>query len=673
MLKNYFKIAWRNILQHKSYSIINIFGLMIGMCACILIGLYVKEELSFDNFHQNGDRIAAISTDHAFFGYMLSTPFPLADAINSQISEAEAATRLNHSNPLKLGVDENNFVEIDNIRYAEPSFFDVFSYQLIQGNEQQSLAAPNQIILTEESSRNLFGNNNPIGKNIAWVKQDTMIYLEVTGVIENPPVNTAIPFNGLLSFNTLSENQRPVNGWGMYSFSTYVLFNNQKALQQSSEDLEAIAGANHDNDVPVFSAIPLTELHLSELTYNSGFTGNVKYIYFFTTIALFILLIASVNYINLSTAQVAMRSRETGIRKTLGAKREQITFQFLGESILLALGAYILSVSLSGFALPFFNTLFGTNLVWDESQLFLLYMAFGAILVGGLAGVYPALYLSRFSPSEVLKSKLPSGTSGSFLRKSLVVTQFTIALILITGSLVIYKQIQFTQQKDLGFVGEQVVVIDLPNSQAWKARQSLRDKVISHPGVMEATVANGAPGEFNVRLSHSPERLSADEKADYKEGIAMAPGIVDHNFIDVLDIHLLAGRNFSQSHPSDYDRGYILNKKAAELLGWTPEEAVGRNFNLSNDGEVIGVVENFHISSLHREIEPVVLQMHEGNWFSDGMLLARLQPDRIKETMNFLEAEIAKFSLHQSFNYEFLDDKFNAMYRTELRLGRVVA
>jgi putative ABC transport system permease protein len=673
MIKNYFKIAFRNIRQHKSYAIINVFGLMVGMSACILIGMYVKEELSYDDFHQNSDRIAAISTDHAFFGNMQTTPFPLADAISSQIPQAEVATRMNQSNPIRLSIDETNFIEISDVKYAEPTFFEVFSYDLIQGNKQKVLEAPNQIVLSSQTSKRLFGDMNPVGERIAWAKQDTVISLEVSGVIENPPGNTAIQFNALLSFNTLSESQRPVDGWGRYSFSTFVLFKDAKALQQSTENLASIAEANHGANVPVFSPIPITELHLSELTQNAGFTGNVKYIYFFTTIALFILLIAGVNYINLSTARVATRSRETGIRKTLGARREQITFQFLGESILLALGAFVLSVSLTGFILPFFNSLFGTDLIWADNRFFLLYMALGAILVGILAGIYPALYLSRFSPSDVLKNKLPSGAS-SILRKSLVVSQFAIALILITGSLVINKQLQFTQSKDLGFEGEQVVVIELPNSQAWQARQTLRNNMISHAGVLEATVANGAPGEFNMRISHGPERFSPEAQTDSEEAITVAPGVIDYHFIDVLDIELLAGRNFSQEYASDFDRGYILNKKAAELLGWTPQEAIGKSFNLSNEGEVIGVAENFHLSSLHYGIDPVVLQMHEASsWSSNGMLLARLHPDHIPETMEFLKAEIAEFSLHQPFSYEFLDNKFDSMYRTEQRLGRVVA
>jgi putative ABC transport system permease protein len=255
MIPNYFKIAWRNILQHKSYSIINVFGLMVGMSACILIGMYVKEELSFDTFHQNSDRIAAISTEHAFFGNMVSTPYPLADAISSQVPEAIATTRLHHSDPLRLRKDENNFIEIRDIRYAESSFFEVFSYQLILGSEQQSLSAPNQIVLTEESSRKLFGDENPLGKSIAWAQQDTLIYLDVTGVVENPPENTALPFNGLLSFNTLNESRRPVDGWGMYSFSTFVLFNSPEAVQRSTEKLASIAEANHDQNIPEFSAI----------------------------------------------------------------------------------------------------------------------------------------------------------------------------------------------------------------------------------------------------------------------------------------------------------------------------------------------------------------------------------------------------------------------------------
>jgi putative ABC transport system permease protein len=674
MLFNYLKITFRNILKHKSYSAINVFGLMIGMTACILIGMYIKEELSFDDFHENKDRIAVIAIDHAYFGTMATTPYPLADAISSQIPEAEAATRFGYSSNMLLSKDDrSNFIEISQVKYAEPSFFDVFSYELISGNQKTALSAPNQVVLSSESSKKIFGDTNPVGKSIAWAQRDTVVFLEVSGVIEDTPANTAVPFNALISFNTLSERRRPVNGWGNYSFSTFALFKNAEALENSHESLASIAEANNKGHIPVFFTIPITEFHLSESSRNSGFTGDVKYLYFFSTIALFILLIACVNYVNLSTARIGTRARETGIRKTLGARREQITFQFLSESVLLSLAAFLLSVSLTGFILPFFNSLFGTELVWAENRLFLLYMAIAAIFIGILAGTYPALYLSRFSPSKVLKSKLPSGSSGSLIRNSLVVSQFAIALILIAGSLVIYKQLQFTQNKDLGFSGEQVVVIDLPNSQAWQARQSLRDNVRSHAGVLDATLANGAPGDFNVRLSLRPGELTSDAKTDSDEGISIAPGVVDEGFVDVLNIELLAGRNFSQEYTSDFDRGYLINQKTAELLGWTPKEAIGKNFKLSNEGVVVGVVENFHLTSLHEEIEPIVLQMHEGRmWRNQGLLLARLQPDRITETMEFLKSEIATFSQYQQFTYEFLDDKFDAMYRTEKRLGNIV-
>jgi len=674
MLNNYIKIAWRNLLRHKSNTFINLSGLAVGLACCILIALYAREELSYDRFHENSDSIVTLGVEHKQFGTMISTPYPLAMALEEEVPEVERATRLRSIQNLNLSRDGQDYITIDQIQYSEPGFFDIFSFDLLYGNKEFALEAPGQIVLTKRTSQQLFGEINTVGESIYWMQEDTTIVLEISGIVDNPPQNSSITFDALVSFETFPERYRKPGSWGAYSFSTYALLNGPEARNVLDEHLDVIANRHYDNANSKFISIPLTSLHLSEMSYNSGFTGNAKYLYLFGSVALFILIIACVNYVNLSTAKVSLRAKEVGVRKTAGAGKGQLAMQFLSESVLLSFGAYLLALLLAEVAMPWFNQLFGTHITGGENTMFLIWLGLGATGVGLLAGVYPALYLSGFSPSVILRKNLPGGRSGSMLRKGLVVGQFGIALVLIMGSMVIYEQLRFTQSKDLGFDGEQVVAINLPTQQAWQMRHTLRDRAASHAGVAGAAVANGSPGNFHIRLSDDPETLSPDNRAQTEEGITIAPAVVDYDFIEVLDIELLAGRNFSREYPSDQERAYILNRKAAAELGWSPEDAVGRRFTLDNEGEVIGVIENFHIASFHRDIEPVVLQIHEsGGWSSPGRLLARLQSDRIPEAMNFLEKEIAVYAPNLSFSYEFLDEKFDAMYRTERRLGQIVS
>lgn len=674
MIKNYIKIAWRNLVRHKSNTIINLSGLSVGLACCILISLYAREELSYDRFHENSDSIITLSVEHQQFGTMISTPYPLATALEEEVPGVERATRLTSIQNLNLSRDGQDYITIDQMRYSEPGFFDIFSFDLLYGNKDYALEAPGQIVLTKRISQQLFGEINTVGESVYWMQKDTTIVLEISGIVDNPPQNSSITFDALVSFETFPERYRQPDSWGAYSFSTFALLNRPEARNVLDEHLEVIASRHYDNANSRFLSIPLTSLHLSDVSYNNGFTGNAKYLYLFGSVALFILIIACVNYVNLSTAKVSLRAKEVGIRKTAGAGKGQLAMQFLSESVVLSFGAYLMALLLAEVSLPWFNQLFGTHIMSGENTMFLIWLGLGAIVVGFLAGIYPALYLSGFSPSAILRNSLPGGRSGVILRKGLVVSQFSIALVLIMGSMVIYEQLRFAQTRDLGFNGEQVVAINLPTQQAWQMRHTLRDRAASHAGVAGAAVANGSPGNFNIRLTHAPETFSPENRAETEKGISVAPAVVDYDFIELLDIELLAGRNFSAEYASDQDRAYVLNRKAVEELGWSPKDAIGRRFTLDNEGEVIGVVENFHIASLHRKIEPVVLQIHESdNWAGTGLLLARLHPDRIPEAMNFLEKEVAGYAPNLSFNYEFLDEKFDAMYRTEHRLGQIVS
>ncbi|MGF1671133.1 MAG: ABC transporter permease [Balneolaceae bacterium] len=674
MLKNYIKIAWRNLVRQKSSTIINLSGLAVGFACCILIALYAREELSYDRFHEHADRIAAVGVEHPQFGTMLSTPYPLVTALEEEVPEVEKATRLQQIRNMNLSENGQDYIEIDEARYAEPDFFEIFSFELIYGNTDHVLKAPGEIVLTRTSSERLFGESNSIGKSVYWIQRDTTVILQVSGVVKEPPQNSSISFQALISMNTIEERYRDPSSWGAFSYQTYAMVSSPSDFKTLPDRFQKLAERQYENTSRNFVAYPLSSLHLSDVSHSTGFTGNIKYLYLFGSVAVFILLIACINYINLSTARVSLRSKEIGIRKTAGAGKGQLAVQFLSESVLLSVGAYALALLLAELALPLFRQLFGTHIDGSTDMIFLLWLGVGAVATGLVAGIYPSLYLAGISPSTILRNNLPAAGSGVLLRKGLVVGQFGIALILIMGAMVIYEQLQFAQTKDLGFDGEQVVVVQLPNQQSWQARNILHQQVDSHAGIRGVTVANGAPGSFYIRESFSSKTLSPESRTGPDEVISIAPAVVDYDFIDVLDIQLLAGRNFSEQNVSDPGRAVILNKKAAELLGWSPEEAIGKPFMFDDrEGEVIGVVENFHIASLHREIEPIVLQLHESSsWSAAGLLLARLDPDEIPQSMNFLKDEIAKYAPNLALKYEFLDDKFDAMYRTELRLGQVV-
>ncbi len=679
MLKNYLKIAWRNLTHHKSYTLINLFGLAVGMACCVLISLYIKEELSYDRFHENSDRITAVGVGGGFFGRTLSTPYPLADALASEIPEVEKAVRLDGTGSMNLSTDQQNFTEIEEGLYAEPSIFDVFSFTLLAGSSKNALAAPNSIVLSRSTSRQFFGSEEVLGEPVYWQKRDTVISLTVTGIVEDQPLRSSIEYDAIISFETMDEDRRDPGAWNSYFLATYALLQSPESFETLSSKLDTLAqkqfaeaeGANADRN---FFTVPLEEYHLSEDTDNSGFTGNRAYVYLFGSVALFILLIAGVNYVNLATARASLRSKEVGVRKTLGAMRKQLAAQFVGESVILSLAAYLLG-SLGALAvLPYFNQLFGTSLIWQANISFLLWLIAIAVGIGILAGLYPSLYLSSFTPSRVLRNQKARGSSGSVLRKILVVTQFAIALVLIIGSLIVYEQLQYTQNKDLGFNGDQVVAVNLPTQRAWEQRETIKNSLAQYSGIIELSMSMGVPGEFNIRMGNEPDKLAPENKIESEETIVFAPAIVDDKFLSLLEIDVVAGRSFSEERGTDAKSAYILNEKGAEMLGWTPEEAIGKTFGSNETGTIIGVVENFHISSLHNDIEGVYLQLSESDsFFAGGTLLAKLSSGQISETLDQIKTEVLKFSPNSTFSYEFLDDKFDAMYRTEQRFGKIVA
>ncbi len=677
MLKNYLKIAWRNLVQNKSHSIINIVGLSIGMACCILIALYARQELSYDDFHENADRIVAMGRSHPFFGDGLSTPYPLSREMEEQIPEVEQATRIRRRRAVKLSGDGNNFTGFDG-RYAESDFFKIFSFEVLEGQKRNLLDSPNEIVITSKTSKKLFGDDNSSGKSIYWQRRDTVEMLQVSAVVENPPALSSITFDALISMKNMDEDRRRPDGWGGYMFRTFAILDQPADHNLFTESINDIIRSNYDKEDEEkvsFFTIPLTALHLSSLTNNQGFIGDRSYLYLFGAVAIFILLIACVNYVNLATARVSVRAVEVGIRKSVGASRGQLAVQFLGESVVLSLVSYLVGIGLAELILPFFNQVFGTSLVLLEHGVLLLWLGMGAIIIGLLAGLYPALYLVRFSPLSILRNRLPTGESRSTLRKTLVVGQFAIALTLIMGSLVIYEQIQFAQNKDLGFEGEGVVSVDFPNRQSWRLKNEIKRKLRKNPLIGNASVADAVPGGFSMRLGLKPQEFSPEENTPSEETISVTPAGVDSTYLEVLDIKLIAGSNFSKRNNANAKFTYIINQKLAEKLGWTPEEAIGKpmSYYKGDSGPIVGVTENYHIQSLRSEIDPVVMQYRPEGPRRMGQMLVKLKPDNFSGGLDAVKTTFSEYAPKELLNYNFLDDRFEAMYQTERRFGKITA
>ena len=680
MLKNYLKITLRQRRRQPLYTAINVLGLAVGMACCLLMGLYVQDELSYDRFHEKSDRLVAIGADGFFWGRSLMTAYPLAPTLEAEVPEVAHAVRLAARNELPVVRLATQMQGKHHALLADPAFFEVFSFRFKQGNPPTALKTPNALVITETLARTYFGDEDPMGQTLQLTVSGETHVLTIQGVAEDPPEHSTIQFEMVAPLSLLPARQRNEESWGAFMYQTYALLTHKEARKTLNEKMASVLSKHYEgrDRPPTFFALPLPALYLSDLHRTAGFKGQARYLYIFGSIALFVLLIAAINYINLVTAQATRRAREVGVRKTLGAGRRQLMRQFLSEAVLLSSVALLVAALLTALALPAFNTLFDKSLSLDVRQHGASLFALSAfvLLVGMLAGTYPAIVLARFKPVAVLRG---AGTTthrrGGLLRQGLVVAQFAISLGLIVGTGVIYQQLDYVQNKHLGFHGEQVVIVKLPNKQVWDLRQELKRNVMNHASIVAASVANGVPGRFGVRLGHKPATLSSQAQTD-RELITLAPAVVDVDFVETLGMALVAGRDFSADQPSDETRAYLLNKAAVKQLGWTPEEAVGKPFKPGTDtaaeGEVIGVVEDFHIASLHREIEPVLLQLREDpSWSASGRLIAKLAPEGLREAMAHLERQLKHYAPDEPFEYEFLQDTFDAMYRTEHRLSQV--
>lgn len=673
MIKNYLKIAWRNIRKQKFYSFINILGLTIGMTCCFLIFMYVRFELSYDSFHKNKDRIYRVVTDVKTPTELIEaeiTSAPMGPNIKADFPEVVSAVRLNLSNTL-VTIGTNKYDE-DKLAMADSTLFEVFSFPLTRGTAKQALTEPFTAVLSESKAKKYFGSADPLGKTFQIDGGKATI--RVTGVMKDVPENSHLPFDMVLSLATAEKmGQNLTESWGNFGMMTYLLLapgtDASKLEKKLPGFMERHVGSTMKKNNMYYT---LHLEHLKDVYMNSKrnapVKGSITNVYIFSIVAIFILLIAVINFVNLATARATERAREVGVRKSIGAYESQLTFQFLCETLLLSLFAFILSVALSQLLLPGFNLLAGKEIAYNIfSTGAIVWFLLISIGVGLLAGIYPAIVLSSYKPVVVLKGAFSSSNKGMLLRRGLVVFQFVITIVLIAGVMIVYYQLLYLQGRDLGFKKDQQLVVEFGGMPNMKEKWfDIRQQVLNIPGVEGATFSSAIPGRFqNSAYSH----------IEMKNGEMQASNInlyfVDYDFIKQYGIKLLAGRAFSPQMATDSTQAMLVNEAVASSLGYSkPEEIIGKKFDQwGRKGTIIGVIKNFNYRSLREAVSPLTMRI-EPEAFAP--LTMTVDPKNVKKVIAGVEAIYNRYIPEGRFNYFFVDDDFDRQYRGDFRFGQLV-
>ncbi|PSL35750.1 ABC transporter permease [Chitinophaga ginsengisoli] len=673
MIKNYLKIAWRNIRKQKFYSFINILGLTIGMTCCFLIFMYVRFELSYDSFHKNKDRIYRVVTDVKTPTELIEadiTSAPMGPNIKADFPEVVSSVRINQSNTL-VAIGNNKYDE-DKMVYADATFFDVFSFPLIRGNAKEALTAPFTAVLTESNAKRYFGSEDPIGKTFQIDGGKATI--KVTGLMKDVPENSHLPFDMVLSLATAEAmGQNLTESWGNFGMLTYLLLtpgtDPAKLEKKLPAFMESHIGSTMkgNNMYYTLHLEPLKDVYMTSKR-NAPVKGSMTNIYIFSIVAILILLIAVINFVNLATARATERAREVGVRKSVGAYESQLTFQFLCETMLLSLFAFVLSVALSQLLLPPFNLLAGKEIAYNIfSTGAIVWFLLIAISVGLLAGIYPALVLSSYKPVVVLKGAFSSSNKGLFLRRGLVVFQFVITIVLIVGVMIVYYQLLYLQGRDLGFKKEQQLVVEFGGVNNMKERwHDIKQQVLNVQGVSGVTFSSAIPGRF---------QNSAYSNIEMKNGEMQASNInlyfVDYDFIKQYEIKMVAGRTFLPEMATDSTQAMLVNEAVVSSLGYNkPEEIIGKKFDQwGRKGTIIGVMKNFNYRSLKETVSPLTMRIEPEAF---GPLTITVDPKNIKKVIAGVEAIYSRYVPEGRFNYFFVNDDFDRQYRGDFRFGQLV-
>ncbi|WP_419701076.1 ABC transporter permease [Mucilaginibacter sp. NFX135] len=680
MIKNYLRIAFKSLLKNKGVAFINILGLAMGLATCLLIVFYVVDELSYDKYNTNVDRIYRVNTDLKFGGNASSyaiTPPPLAATLINDFPEVEKSARLLHDMGVRIRKNNEN-VQEDKVAYSDPTIFTIFTLPMIEGDPRTALKEPNTAVITETTAKRYFNDIHVTGKTL--VVNSSTNY-KITGVMKDIPGNSHFNFDFFLSMASKPEDKS--QNWLNYVVSTYVLLKPHANPQTLAARLPAMVKRTfnrmRDNDGNLdamekqgnyirMNLTPLTDIHLySNKQYELGTNSSIQYVYIFSVVAIFILLLACVNFMNISTARSANRAREVGVRKVLGSSRKSLIVQFLTESILVTLGATVVAVLAAWALLPLFNQVANKNLVVTPQIIMWLLPALILIVlvVGTLAGFYPAFFLSAFQPADVLKGKLSAGFKGGRLRNFLVVFQFSISIFLIIGTVVIYNQLHYIQSRDMGFNRNQVLIVknaQVLNQQAKILQQQVRQL----PGVVNASLCGFLPTKSN----RAPDAVFSSRAVDAKSALFTETWNIDEDYLSTMGMKILKGRNFSKTFTTD-SSGVLINEAAAKMLGYYNDPLSKRIYRSTPKGpqeyRVLGIVKDFNFNSLRENITPVVMFLSQDN----GALSIRVNTHNYQAFVAQVKQLWKNMSPNEHFEYSFMDEDFDAAYRSEQRTGKL--
>jgi putative ABC transport system permease protein len=685
MIKNYLKIATRNLWNNKGFSAINIIGLAVGLATCLLMLFYVTDELGYDKYNEKADRIYRVDGDIKFGGnhFVLAVaPDPMGPVLKRDFPQVEQYVRFRGYGGLLVKKGSQNIAE-DHVIYADSSLFDVFTLPMIQGDPKTALTEPKSIVITATTAKKYFNSTEVVGRNLIINDTDNF---KITGVIKDVPSQSHFNFDFFVSLSTADESRQ--NNWVSNNFNTYIVLRKGADPKKLESQFGAMVvkyvgpqvkqlmnitmddfskSGNFDN----YNLMPLTSIHLhSNKAAELGVNSNIEFVYIFSFIAILILLIACVNFMNLSTARSSNRAKEVGVRKVLGSLRKNLVTQFLTESILISLLALIIAIGIAFLLLPYFNQLSGKQITmsvfsrpWLFPSLIIL-----MLVVGVIAGSYPAFFLSAFNPVEVLKGKVAKGFKSNWLRSGLVVFQFFISIALIIGTIIIYNQLKYISNKDLGYNRNQVLIIKNTYPLGNNAK-TFKDEVSQILGVQKATMTGFLP--TSEWRNDSP--LFPDATLDQKKAVSMQIWAVDENYVPTLDMRITKGRNFSKGYKTD-STGIILNESAAKLFGFN--DPINKTLYYMNDFKngknltayhIVGIVKDFNFSSLREEVAPLALFLREQN----GSISFRINTTNISGLIAQVENKWKTMASGQPFSYSFMDDDFNNIYKSEQQTGKI--
>jgi len=666
MIKTLIKLAFRNIKKDLSYSLITILGLTIGITSSLFLLLFIFDDLSYDRYHEKGDNIYRVVSnlsepDDAFTWAVTQIPF--APQVKEDYPEVEDFVRFINEGRTLYKNNEIEFYDED-VYYSDPTVFNVFSYKLIDGDAETVLTEPNTMVVTESFSEKYFGAENPVGKTIET--GDGRIF-NITGLMKDVPHNSHFTFSALFSRSSLPAE---MGSWGSFGVPTYLLLQEgydpdlldeklPEIYEKFMAEMFARMGVNVDYELQ-----PIKDIHLfSNIQEETGQSGDITYIYIFSAVAIFMLVIACINYMNMATARSSRRAKEVGIRKVIGSQRRQLIGQFLIESIVFALISLILSLILCYILIPPFNNLSGKFVEPDflYSPPVLLSLAAIILITGFIGGSYPAFFLSGFQPVEVLKGRLAKGSSNVILRKILVIVQFSISMIMLISTIVVYDQINYMKKKDVGFEKDNLVIVDYTTREMIEKYPVLRDALLTNPGVISVCSSSDRMGQGSRKVLLNVETSEGMQE----RGINLM--IVDHDFIKTMGVNILEGRGFSEEFRSDTAGGVVINELMAQRFNW--ENPLGKKIQINREGvppaEVVGVMQNFHQRGLYNEMEPLMLMYRDRNF----LVNIKVDGENISSTLDLIEETWKGIYPDQPFEYNFLEDDFNGQFEADEKRG----